>query len=91
MSLDRRKYSIPSGPRPLWPTTLGEARTLIERTFMLNRWDGRSRRLYLNSLGIRPVTTDKLDREACRLVLERMQRTRMIIFAEEPKVRAAGK
>jgi hypothetical protein len=75
---DRRERT-PDLKRP-WPTTLGDARSLISATFVKNRWDDRDRRFYLNSKGIRPKEIDELDRDDCRTILEAMQKSRMIIF-----------
>ena len=74
---------MPQGPRPFRPETLGEARQLIQKTFDRQRWDERSQRFYLNNLGLQPRPVAELDLDACRLVLARMERSRMIIFAEK--------
>jgi hypothetical protein len=79
----QRHEKAPQGPRPFWPTTFGDARKLIKETMDANRWDARSQRFYLNNLGIRPVPIERLSKDECRTVLERMKRTRMIIFAED--------
>src|SRR5204862_3291565 len=76
-------HGMPQGPRPFRPETLGEARQLIQKTFDRQRWDERSQRFYLNNLGLQPRPVAELDLDVCRLVLARMERSRMIIFAEE--------
>lgn len=61
--------------RPFWPTTLGDARRLIERTFEVNGWEERSRNFYMNRCGVRPQQ---------RAIIGAMGRARMIIFADRP-------
>lgn len=67
------------------PTTRGDARQLITEVFARQReggWDSRDVRVFFEGKGIAASSVDELSADQLRVVIDAMERNRMIHFAD---------
>ncbi len=67
-------------PKPCRPRTKGEAREYIVEIFDGNQWDERDRRKFLEMHGVELKDDEELSVEEMRIILDAMEKSRMILF-----------
>lgn len=70
-------------PRIDRPKTVREAREQIRQTFVDNDWDEDAQSRYFEIAGLKPKALDKLTSDEIRTVIDRMERSKMILYKQE--------
>lgn len=87
--LSRKGYQQTAGgeieAKPHRPKTLAEAKFLIEQTFERNRWDERSKEIYMKSKGVQPKEVSDLSVDETRVLIAALVASRMLLLNEGPK------
>lgn len=69
--------------RPGRPTTLGEAKRIILDRYESNQWDRSAQLRFHMICGLEPKPLEEYDKDEVRVVLDRMEMSRMVLYAEE--------
>ncbi len=69
-------------PRPYRPSSIGDARKLINEVFERNRWDRDDQARYFKMKGIEATRLEDLTAEDIRTVISSMENSRMMNFQD---------